>query len=1277
MAFSGNAKENKGIPGGRTGNPGVTPAAACSPSAAQTDLDINNVRTTILAGGDMWWDLEGAKYEIPKDGGAHSIFAGSLWIGGLDAGGQLKVAAMTYRQTGNDFWPGPLDTTTASITSEVCDAWDKHFKITLREVEDFVAWKTDPTSIPGYSIPQSILNWPGNGDASRFQGHYMAPFVDVDSDGLYDPNAGDYPGYDLTGEAGCAGEKLFGDQTLWWVFNDKGNIHTETGAEAIGLEIQAQAFAFTTGDEINNMTFYKYKVINRSTYAMNNTYFGQWVDPDLGKYDDDYVGCDVGRGLGYCYNGNASDGSGAPGEYGANPPAVGVDFFQGPLADPGDGIDNDRDFQVDEGGEQIIMSKFVYYNNINNTPDGNPNNGSDIYNYLRGIWLDNLPMTYGGNGRTGSLECDFMFPGNSDPIGWGTNGIPQAPWDEASVGNTPADRRFLQSAGGFTLEPGAINFITTGVVWARANGGGAQASVELMRITDDKAQALFDNCFQVLNGPTAPDLTIQELDKELILTLDNDIQSNNYLENYLEVDPIIQALDTNGTLDTTFNFEGYQIYQLKSATVTQADLYNPDMARLVAQTDVKNGVTQLVNFTYDESLGGNVPQEMVNGSDQGIVHSFRITEDAFATGNTRLVNHKTYYYMVLAYGYNEYLEYDQNDPNGLIGQKAPYKQGRKNIKVYTATPHIPTPEAGGTHAHAGYGQGPKITRVEGQGNGGNILDLTQSTIDAILNSPTHSVRELTYENGRGPVNIKVVDPLNVPDANFELSFSDVTTNSSWVLKDLTNGATYSSVKSISIANEQVIPALGLSVTIAQVAATGTTGTFQNGFLEGTATFSDPSKPWLIGVPDFDGYSPFNWIRSGTQSASGGNPCDAAFSDVPNIDEEGFFEKILSGTWAPYRLAASTDANLCTFGPAFGPNQNLNLIKNLASVDIVFTADKSKWTRSCVLETGDEPALTEGGAAKLNLRAGASVDKNGSTATGPDNNDFPTGMGWFPGYAINVETGERLNIAFGEDSWLVAENGRDMKWNPTSNFGNQSQLVFGGKHYIYVFGHNADEKWGSTDVLAGVRKDVPKYDSCYMIYKHLQVNNSTKKREVFTDAMWVSMPILNEGRTLLENDVKIRLRVAKPYTKYWTTPKDTAGAGSTVVNAFKPLYRFSTSDLLTHTNDTDVAKDALSLINVVPNPYYAYSGYETNQLDNRIKIVNLPEKCNISIFTVNGTLVRKFKKDDPITSLDWDLKNQAGIPVASGLYIIHVDVPGVGERTLKWFGVMRPIDLDSF
>jgi hypothetical protein len=107
----------------------------------------------------------------------------------------------------------------------------------------------------------------------------------------------------------------------------------------------------------------------------------------LGDAFDDYVGCDVNLGLGFCYNGDPDDGSGTIDGYGINPPAVGADFFQGPLADPNDGIDNDRDGVVDEPGEQIIMSQFGYYEN-DFSVYGNPQVFDDYYQYLTGSWLE-------------------------------------------------------------------------------------------------------------------------------------------------------------------------------------------------------------------------------------------------------------------------------------------------------------------------------------------------------------------------------------------------------------------------------------------------------------------------------------------------------------------------------------------------------------------------------------------------------------------------------------------------------------------------------------------------------------------------------------------------------------------------------------------------------------------------------------------------------------------------------------------------------------------------
>ena len=105
------AKQNIGIP-----SPTISlskeqlmrKGSGCAPATAQRELNINNVRTRILNGGDMWWDLASAKYEVPKVQPGQvskcSIFAGALWIGGV-TNGNLREAAQTYRQSGNDYYP--------------------------------------------------------------------------------------------------------------------------------------------------------------------------------------------------------------------------------------------------------------------------------------------------------------------------------------------------------------------------------------------------------------------------------------------------------------------------------------------------------------------------------------------------------------------------------------------------------------------------------------------------------------------------------------------------------------------------------------------------------------------------------------------------------------------------------------------------------------------------------------------------------------------------------------------------------------------------------------------------------------------------------------------------------------------------------------------------------------------------------------------------------------------------------------------------------------------
>jgi hypothetical protein len=199
-------------------------------------------------------------------------------------------------------------------------------------------------------------------------------------------------------------------------------------------------------------------------------------------------------------------------------------------------------------------------------------------------------------------------------------------------------------------------------------------------------------------------------------------------------------------------------------------------------------------------------------------------------------------------------------------------------------------------------------------------------------------------------------------------------------------------------------------------------------------------------------------------------------------------------------------------------------------------------------------------------------------------------------------------------------------------------------------------------------------------------------------MYVNMPLAaNDSIWLPEgNDVTIKVRVGKPYARYFSTALDSLSDKNQ--NNFNPMYSFTTDGYGAVAYSSSKNSSDLDLINVVPNPYYAYAdgpGYEQNQLDNKVKITNLPEKCVVTIYSINGTLVRQYSVDkegltnprgstngvdtEMLTSIDWDLKNFAGIPIAGGLYLIHVKETGgrSGERVVKWFGALRPIDVNTF
>ncbi|MCP4440158.1 MAG: hypothetical protein GY810_14540, partial [Aureispira sp.] len=704
--------------------------AACIESKSIEEMNINNVRARLRAGGDMWWDGVGnPEYVIPKIDPASgelpvsALFAGAIWLGAYDDGGNLILAAQTYRNSGNDYWTGPLDPTTGTIDKSDCEKWDNHFTVygdditTLRGdlLED---GKVDNKPAKG------LLGWPARGNP-HFAGIYnwelpdqdLAPFIDYNGDGIYNPWDGDHPiievgPKDKYSEA-CGKDYIspvYADQMSWWVYNDNGDIHGQSNGEPMKMEIQVTAFSYRSTNAINNMTFYRYKLLNRNALSLNDTYFSLWTDVALGCPSDDYIGCDTVTGMGYVYNQDVDDNDpcGFVGVsfngYGTDQiPALGVDYFRGP---------------IDSAGNQIGLSSFQYHINVTGDPKSDPSSAIGYYRLISGYWPGGVPISYGGDGYdpSNSQTTPYVFPS------WPNDQSPDA-WSMCKDNLPGLDQRFLHTSGPFVLKPGATNEMISGVVWVPEIPDYPCPSLKQLVEADQLAQSLFDNCFKIIDGPDAPFIDVVELENELILNLGYTFNYNNFRLGYEESPGELKAF---APLDTTYNFQGYKVYQVNDPNISVTDLEDEEKSRLIYQCDVKDSVGTIINWNKyeDAAIDIAVPKVMVEGENKGLKHTFRVLEDQFAAGEKDLVNHKPYYFCVVAYAHNEYKAFDPTADASEAGQDKPYLQGRRNFRVYTGIPRKTDPEYSGLVTNATYGDQPGISRLDGRGTGGgNFLEI--------------------------------------------------------------------------------------------------------------------------------------------------------------------------------------------------------------------------------------------------------------------------------------------------------------------------------------------------------------------------------------------------------------------------------------------------------------------------------------------------------------------------------------------------------------------------
>ena len=541
--------------------------------------------------------------EWPKGSGKLAVFQSGIWLasGRSKAPGgawvdELRTAAAEYTV---EFVPG-------SIGSDDSNS-GKIYQIQKKEVEAFLDndWATfdaitmelPVSTLEGTSLftemvetdlPSSdFINWPV---------HDGAPWVDVDGDGVYDPeNDGDYP-------------EILGDMFHWHVMND-GDAATHTplwGTPPMNVDVQTSMFGFDQAGAMGNIMFLRWVIINKGSDELDSVFVAMWHDDDLGDATDDLVGCNTDLSVGYTYNDTDGDNT-----YGVEAPAAGGDFFQGPIVNsPGDtatiltwGQGKGYYLRKFPDMKKLGLTSFAKY--INGNPNfSDPETAEETFRYM--------------NGLVGNTGDPYVDPTTNEPSVFVHNGDPVT--GVGWIDDVPGDRRYLMSSGPFYLAPGDTQEVVGAMIIAA--GSNWAKSITKMLYFDNFAQGAFDANFNVCSPPS-PSIELAQLDQKVILTFE---ENSDVIENYN---------------CASYSFQGYNVYQGASL--------NGPWTRIKTY-DVVDDIKTILDLTLDEDTGELLELPSQFGTDSGLNHYVEITNDVI---NSRsIINHRKYYFAVTAYAYD-------------------------------------------------------------------------------------------------------------------------------------------------------------------------------------------------------------------------------------------------------------------------------------------------------------------------------------------------------------------------------------------------------------------------------------------------------------------------------------------------------------------------------------------------------------------------------------------------------------------------------------------------
>ena len=1119
------------------------------------------------------------------------------------------------------------------------------------------------------------MNWPAA---------WGAPYDDVNGDGSFDP-AVDIPGYPGS------------DQTVWTVANDVPLIVNEAGdslgyestapnlygSDPIGVELQITmwGYAFGASDPLGNNVFkkatMKYMGLPSTLEGamLDSLYFTQWSDPDLGTFTDDYVGCDVDLSFGYVYNGNRLDGV-FNGIFNLPVPAGGYDFLQGPP----DNMDIDEDGDTTEF---LGMTSFTYFGagSAISDPDLSSYAGSlQFFNLMEGYlprpaYPTQIPFTDPFTGE----ETKFVLSGDpTSGAGW-IDGI-QLP---------PGDRRMVMASGPFQLKVGEEADVVLGV--AAGMGLDNVSSVSVAKFHDLYGQYAYDQGFALPSAPSSP--TVEGLEMDGAIGLDWGADANS-----------VSA--TEEAISAGFEFEGYVVYQLPSANSPLSE------AVKIATYDKVNLVQNILDPSIDPITGLVVDAAKQTGTDAGVQRYFETDYDEVR--GRPMSNGVTYHFAVTAYSFLA-------DNEGSPFKTLESSETRVAVTPHSANPGVTVNQEMNSMVdvtHSGTANASVEVKVV------NPSHLTGDSYNVSFSEQAYWIGADGAWTTNDPNAAKVgdVSPSSVSGVfltNPDPSTIDVVLNVSVVSPDYNYAAGVNIIfpegTVINSASER-----GGAVTMISGTEVMFGSTTQDGagyFAGGEVLTINIDKPsgfptdLIIDYVVYDDAWATLWCPSNCETCEAyeiGLACDgsvfteptdatgqAVISDLTyyvQIEKHWSLKNVTTNTML---LEKQTFVSGSDVMGGMSVENGSSLTYNSAATP---TTEGFQVTVSggyaAPVDAFDREVTADAAAADLYGESIYDIDSyyyNGwaASALAYDVGWDYSGNGGYENAVLSVDTLQRdIEVRFtgeyDENNFITFDPGD----------GSESQYI--------LCEQDADGNCigGSYAWISGARN--------YDLAIHPDPGNVDKDGLPFR--IWVPFEVWDmehpDGPQQIDIDIYDRIQTPdnpddpgfmysfNPYNRMYTTfihtayqvdgsynsPRTGDPLGYHTWNAAWWDTQFNKGDVITFkyanpiqvgvdqfsfatvANETVTSND-ISSVSVYPNPYYGTHELESSRAEKYVSFNNLPSEATIDIYSLGGVYVKSIHKHDASQFAQWDLKNQYGYPVASGLYIARIESGG-NEKILK-------------